>query len=215
MIWPSHPRSRADPSAPRCSFCALVDEGQPAVHPGGAGLYPEARDRRRREFLLGRAAAHQAIAALCGGSEQPIGRGPRGQPLWPAGLVGSISHTRGLALAAVARRRAQQRPRRRRGAPRSPRPAGGVRRVASPAEQAWIEADGPDLRLKLLFSAKEAIFKALYPLAEVFFGYKQAELCRAARRRRVHCQAARRRGRRPGRREASCRSAGGSTTSTS
>ena len=164
------------PFPPTVSFCALRVGEPAAVHPDEADAYPEAVDKRREEFRLGRAAAHQAIAALCGRSDQPIGRGARGQPLWPAGLVGSISHCRGLALAAVARREhsgglgvdVERRDRR-----VTPDVA---RLVASEAEQAWIAAADPALRLKLLFSAKESIFKALYPLAEVYLGYKDAEL---------------------------------------
>lgn len=159
------------------SFCVVrAGDPLPWVHPLDELGCPGAAERRRREFLLGRAAAHQAIAALRGSSPHPIGRGSRGQPLWPEGLVGSISHTRGIAVAAVARRcdasglglDVERRDRR--------VSAGVARLVASPPEQAWIAAAEPDLRLKLLFCAKEALFKALFPLAEVFLGYLDAEL---------------------------------------
>jgi enterobactin synthetase component D len=159
------------------SFQALgADEPAVPVHPAELDAYPRACDRRKQEFLLGRAAAHLAIAALCGSSEEPIGRGSRGQPVWPPGLVGSISHTRGLALAAVARRQdcrglgVDVERRDRRVTPDV------VRLLANAAERAWVEAADPDLRLKLLFSAKESVFKAPYPQAEVFLGYKDAEL---------------------------------------
>jgi enterobactin synthetase component D len=159
------------------SFAWLADEACPSpVLPEEANAFPEACQRRRQEFWLGRAAAHRCILALCGRSEQPIGRGSKGQPLWPAGLVGSITHTRGLALAAVARREhhrglgldVERRDRRVR--------EDVGRLVALPTERAWISSAESDLRLKLLFSAKEAIFKALFPLGEVFLGYKDAEL---------------------------------------
>ncbi len=55
---------------------------------------------RRREFLAGRAAAHAALAAI-GRNEGPVGVGPRRQPRWPAGVVGSISHAGGWAGAVV------------------------------------------------------------------------------------------------------------------
>lgn len=57
--------------------------------------------RRQREFLWGRACARSALAAL-GLAGVPIGVGPGRQPMWPAGVVGSIAHGGGWAGAAVA-----------------------------------------------------------------------------------------------------------------
>jgi 4'-phosphopantetheinyl transferase EntD len=62
------------------------------------------QQKRRTEHRMGREAAHAAIVALRGKehAEAPIGRDRDGCPLWPAGIVGSIAHTNGLAVAAVA-----------------------------------------------------------------------------------------------------------------
>jgi 4'-phosphopantetheinyl transferase EntD len=57
---------------------------------------------RRREFLSGRACAHAALRAI-DRDGAPIGRGSMGEPLWPAGVVGSISHGGRLAGAVAAR----------------------------------------------------------------------------------------------------------------
>ena len=57
---------------------------------------------RRAEFLAGRRCASEllsALGSLCTGV--PVG--PNGRPVWPAGYVGSISHSEGLAIAAVNR----------------------------------------------------------------------------------------------------------------
>jgi 4'-phosphopantetheinyl transferase EntD len=60
---------------------------------------------RALEFVAGRQAAHEALAAI-GLHTHCIGRGLGGEPLFPKGIVGSISHTRLFAVAAVARQQA-------------------------------------------------------------------------------------------------------------
>lgn len=60
-----------------------------------------AGSRRRREFLAGRHAAHTALQCL-GADTASIGRGPGGEPVWPAGVVGSLTHTHEVAAAGVA-----------------------------------------------------------------------------------------------------------------
>jgi 4'-phosphopantetheinyl transferase EntD len=74
----------------------------------GARLFPEeamqldgAVDSRLREFATGRSCARQALAGL-GLAPAPILRGAKREPLWPAGIVGSITHCRGYRAAAVA-----------------------------------------------------------------------------------------------------------------
>lgn len=146
-------------------------------------LSPHALPVRRRDFCLGRTAAHRALRAL-GHPVVPIPIGPGRAPLWPPGVVGSISHAGGSAVAAVARGGA--------GDARGPgdlrgvaalgldleviRPleAGVASLIADTAERAWIGGDAA--RLILLFSAKESIFKALYPLHGAFFDFDAVHL---------------------------------------
>ncbi|HKN97304.1 MAG TPA: 4'-phosphopantetheinyl transferase, partial [Pseudonocardiaceae bacterium] len=73
-----------------------------------AYLLPEERPmvaravaKRTREVTNARTCARRALAAL-GRPEVPILRGAKGEPLWPAGIVGSITHTTGYYAAAVA-----------------------------------------------------------------------------------------------------------------
>ena len=72
-------------------------------------LFPEeeqalgrAVEKRRREFITGRACAREALGRL-GLPPAPIGSGAHGEPLWPAGVVGSITHCEGYRACAVAR----------------------------------------------------------------------------------------------------------------
>lgn len=71
-------------------------------------LFPEeeaavagAAPARRADFTAGRTCARALLAAL-GVGPVPIPRRPDGAPAWPAGVVGSISHCRGLCAVAVA-----------------------------------------------------------------------------------------------------------------
>lgn len=60
-------------------------------------------ERRRAEYAAGRICAELAMSSL-GFPPSQIPTGVRGQPEWPSGLVGSITHVRGVAMAVVARR---------------------------------------------------------------------------------------------------------------
>ena len=58
---------------------------------------------RRREFVTARRCAREALAKL-GHAPVPIRSGPMREPQWPAGMVGSITHTIGFRAAAIAPR---------------------------------------------------------------------------------------------------------------
>ncbi len=150
-------------------------------------LGPRATDRRRVMFTLGRAAARAALVDLgfstgtrdgAGAARGvlPIGRGPGGEPLWPEGIVGAISHSGDLAVSVVGWAveyagigvDVEQR-----SPGMSPRAA---RLVCRPSEYEWAAEDAGPTRRTLLFSAKEAIFKALYPIEGVWLGFGDAEL---------------------------------------
>jgi 4'-phosphopantetheinyl transferase EntD len=80
----------------------MADAGQPVLlAPEEEALVAKAAPKRRREFALGRACARAALAAL-GHHDVVIGRRVNGAPLWPSGVVGSITHTCGYAAALVA-----------------------------------------------------------------------------------------------------------------
>jgi len=147
---------------PGVAAADLDDDGQPvALHPLEAGHVAGAVETRRRDFALGRYCARAALAGL-GLDGVVIGRDGRGRPLWPAGFVGSITHTRTYAAAVAA-------PQDRFlsvgvDAERS----GGITDAMLPmlfddAERRWLQAfDGADRTpwATVLFSAKEATFKA-------------------------------------------------------
>lgn len=59
------------------------------------------RGKRLNEFLAGRWCAHQAVREYDNSFDKIIGISKRGVPLWPEGFVGSISHSKGCAVATV------------------------------------------------------------------------------------------------------------------
>ncbi len=148
------------------------------LHPAEAELLtPRAVDKRRLEFRLGRAAAHHALRALLGTTPGPVGRGASREPLWPPDTVGAITHTADTAAAAVAHERhhagigldLEERSRH----------LGDelVPHICTESETRWVGTDDDAaLRLMLLFSAKESVFKLFYPREQVFLGFHDAEL---------------------------------------
>ena len=152
-----------------------ADASDAQLYPEEAELVRLAVEKRRREFATGRACARAALGRL-GVAPAPIGSGPRGEPLWPAGIVGAITHCDGFRAAAVARAAdvasvgidAE---------PAEPLPPGILDSVASPEERRMLASLGPGVPFdRLLFCAKEAVYKAWYPLASAWLGFEDVRL---------------------------------------
>ena len=141
---------------------------------------------RKNEFATGRRLAHRLLAEL-GVAAGPILRDADRVPIWPEGIVGSISHSRTLAVAALARAAHGSGI----GIDIEPDVAvrDGVERVVcTPFEQTWLDSapsitpSDPDPRsdrarwVKLFFSAKESVYKAFFPRIRVFWGFHEVEL---------------------------------------
>ena len=109
----------------------------------------------------------------------PLPKGASGEPIWPAGIAGSLAHDDTVAVAAVGRRRDV-------GSvgidvePAVLLPPDMLELIATPQELHKI-ADDP-LRGKLLFAAKEAVYKAVYPLDRVFLEFRDIEVDLAGRK---------------------------------
>ncbi len=132
---------------------------------------------RRRSFTVGRYAAHCALGLLQA-DRGPILRGDHGQPIWPSGVVGSITHAGDRVAVAVARNAN----------------SGGIgldiehvgryfpeliAHIAFGDERSRLEAIDEPERARAtteLFSAKEALYKAFFPRIGEFFGFSAAEI---------------------------------------
>jgi 4'-phosphopantetheinyl transferase EntD len=125
---------------------------------------------------------------------RPILPGPAGQPLWPAGVTGSITHCAGYQACAVART-AEVAAIGIDAEPDAALPAGLIETVATGPERAWISrhaaaaapapppSAGPPPAAphgvcwdRLLFSAKEAACKLWYPLTGHWLGFQEAAI---------------------------------------
>jgi 4'-phosphopantetheinyl transferase EntD len=154
------------------------DLDEAALFPVEEEIVGRAVEKRRREFATGRACARRALERL-GLPPVPIESGARGEPLWPTGVVGSITHCDGYRACAVAKS-AQARAVGIDAEPNAPLPEGLLSDIARPEELpllAELSHSAPAIHWdRLLFSAKETVYKAWFPLAERWLGFEDATL---------------------------------------
>lgn len=139
------------------------DDFTAMLHPAELVCVRDASLGRRREFAAGRECARRAVALL-GVAAGPLPADADGAPLWPPGVVGSITHKGAYRAAAVARASdlaglgidAEH---------DAPLPRGVLGRIASADEIAHVErlraVDASVHWDRVLFSAKEAVVKSL------------------------------------------------------
>lgn len=157
---------------------ASADDASTPLFPDEAAAVVRAVESRRREFATTRACARRALATL-GVTPGPIPKGAGGAPLWPDGVVGSLTHCEGYRAAAVARAGdvaalgidAE---------PHGPLPDGVLDLVAGPGERAALAALArrePAVAWdRVLFSAKESLFKAWWPLTGAWLDFADAHV---------------------------------------
>jgi 4'-phosphopantetheinyl transferase EntD len=87
---------------PSAGVCVLEIDGECVVLPEEEILLKGAVPKRCAEFSAGRRCARQALAEI-GIPAVPILTGPRLEPVWPAGVAGSITHTASISAAVVCR----------------------------------------------------------------------------------------------------------------
>lgn len=137
--------------------------------------------KRRLEYLAGRYCARAALRDCAHAlADEPVAQGENREPLWPLGVSGSIAHTTGYVVAAVTT-------------------SGGVRALGVDVER-WMDDDAPrrigahitiegelaalcersgwpsERVLTLVFSAKETLYKCLYPEVQRYFGFHEARV---------------------------------------
>lgn len=155
------------------------DPADPFLFPEEADTVARAVDKRRREFATVRQCARTALAEL-GVPPVPILPGAKGAPRWPDGIVGSMTHCAGYRAAAVAR-------------------SAAVASLGIDAEPAAPLTDTDVLKLvsdeteraaladlgarhpgvpwdRLLFSAKESVYKTWFPLTGRWLGFDEARV---------------------------------------
>lgn len=140
--------------------------------------FKKVAEKRIASYLAGRCVASIALDCM-GQSGFVVERGICGEPIWPTGIVGSISHTHNQCVCLISR---------------GPYLAGVDTEVITPinedpnlvniisngVEKKWIRKlnqEQAKIQTTLLFSAKETLFKALFPLVQEYFDFTCAQVC--------------------------------------
>lgn len=146
-------------------------EPMPAEEP----LIARSVAKRRNEFVTVRHCARLAMASL-GVPPAPILKGDKGEPQWPDGLVGSLTHCEGYRGAVVGRS-AVVRSVGIDAEPHGALPDRVLDAVSLPAERRAIAALPVHLHWdRILFCAKEATYKAWFPLTGRWLGFEDAHI---------------------------------------
>jgi enterobactin synthetase component D len=163
----------------RASMRFQLDAGALWAQADAAGIQlppdlERAVPKRRAEFIAGRLCAARALGSVVPGFAGAIARAADRAPAWPAGVVGSITHADGFASAAVAPAA------RARGIGIDTELTLNTESLRSVREIAVNADDGrpalgttEELHYTVLFSAKESVFKCLYPIVRRMFFFEE------------------------------------------
>ena len=160
---------------PRVAQCL---EPLPAMTLSDGDVLSLRREQRRMQFEAGRRCAARLLASL-DAAEIAVGVGPLGSPLWPRGFTGSITHKHDVLAVAVARTDEAS--------------SLGIDieswvtgAVAADIEQICLDAQERALSVAagferawfatVAFSAKEALYKCLFPTVGEFFDFSAARI---------------------------------------
>lgn len=157
---------------------AFDDPPDVVLFPEEEALISRAVEKRRREFRTVRHCARLALGEL-GIPPVAVLPGERREPMWPPGIVGSMTHCTGYRAAAVARDRdllslgidAE---------PHEPLPDGVLDAIALDEEKIMLAALAAGRQAyswdRVLFCAKETVYKAWFPLTHRWLGFKDAAI---------------------------------------
>ena len=171
-----------NPFPDHISFCLLPihSTSNQKLHPAEENYFSQLSSVSRKEhYRSGRICAGEVLSKL-GTLGQPVLRDPQTrEPLWPEGISGAITHSGNWAAAAAGKtsdvlgigidledleRQVDSRI---------------SRHVCIPEEQKWLqecEEDCLEQNLKIIFSAKESIFKAFFPYTRTYLHFHDARI---------------------------------------
>ena len=171
-----------NPFPDHISFCLLPihSTSNQKLHPAEENHFSQLSSVSRKEhYRSGRICAGEVLSKL-GTIGQPVLRDPQTrEPLWPEGISGAITHSGNWAAAAAGKtsdvlgigidledleRQVDSRI---------------SRHVCIPEEQKWLQECGEDFleqNLKIIFSAKESIFKAFFPYTRTYLHFHDARI---------------------------------------
>jgi 4'-phosphopantetheinyl transferase EntD len=152
----------------------LIEEGdEAALLADEMAAFAGSVTKVRRASGAARIVARQLMSRFGHIRPQAIRKSTGGMPVWPDGIVGSLAHDARVAVAAMAARRdffsvgvdVE---------PAEPIDPDLLAMIATPAERAAAPAEPTWGRL--LFSIKEAVYKAVYPLDGRFLDHHDVEV---------------------------------------
>ena len=171
-----------NPFPDHISFCLLPihSTSNQKLHPAEENYFSQLSSVSRKEhYRSGRICAGEVLSKL-GTIGQPVLRDPQTrEPLWPEGISGAITHSGNWAAAAAGKtsdvlgigidledleRQVDSRI---------------SRHVCIPEEQKWLqecEEECLEQNLKIIFSAKESIFKAFFPYTRTYLHFHDARI---------------------------------------
>lgn len=152
-----------------------VEDCSASLHPDELGYMSRFGVKRRNTFSSGRACARNVLSDL-GQAFVPLPRAEDGSIVWPAGFIGSVSHTDYWAVAAVARSASSAA--KAMGIDLEPRKVLNPKllaKIATPSEVQAIQ-DDEDWQSIALFSLKESLYKCLRPSYGRFISFHDVEM---------------------------------------
>jgi 4'-phosphopantetheinyl transferase EntD len=139
--------------------------------------YPQMSPKKIMRWVRGRRAAYAALNGLACERPPEVVQGSGGEPVWPDGICGSITHCEPWSVVVAMRSSSET--------------SLGIDMenmarisdleicslVCRNSERDWVlDSNDPHARLCMIFSAKEALFKCLYPRYRCYIDFKEAEL---------------------------------------
>ncbi len=138
-------------------------------------LVKNAVKKRQKEFQAGRHCAREALAQL-GIHHFPVLSGNKREPLWPKGIIGSITHCHNYCAVAVCSSQTFK------GIgidveKKTPLEKSVLDLICTESEQTWLKKNNltETFWSKIFFSAKECLYKSYYPITHQYLDFLEAE----------------------------------------
>jgi len=177
MIFMSTPKSKLQKLF-TLPVCTAINEVQAvgSIFPEEKKIVSQAVSKRRNEFFSGRLAAHKVLQEL-GATPQPLLNDYNGIPIWPERFTGSISHC-DQWCGAVAAKTDIVKSLGLDVEPNTPLPDELGSMIISPQEMPFLSQTTLTMVdwKKIIFCAKEAFYKCLFPLTGCFLEFREVEL---------------------------------------
>lgn len=158
-------------------YLSEISRAQGDIHPDEFAIVKSSVKKRQREFIAGRTLAKHALEKL-GFENYVLRSGKYREPLWPKKIVGSISHSNDYVCTTISNSN------RYKGIGVDLEPIEEISKgqqelILTRNEKKWLSKLDPDTQKKLhkvIFSAKESLYKCIFPIVREFIDFQQVDL---------------------------------------